>query len=111
MIRRPPRSTLFPYTTLFRSLRDQFGCDIAAGPGAVLDHDLLAPGFGELLAQGAREDIARAARGEADDETDGLLRPGLGLGSARKRNGDEQGSGDASHELLFADIILTHRIK
>src|SRR5258708_10357865 len=26
MIRRPPRSTLFPYTTLFRSLR---GCEIA----------------------------------------------------------------------------------
>src|SRR3712207_7359505 len=25
MIRRPPRSTLFPYTTLFRSLRRQVG--------------------------------------------------------------------------------------
>src|SRR5260221_3519728 len=25
MIRRPPRSTLFPYTTLFRSLRPRFG--------------------------------------------------------------------------------------
>src|SRR5437870_9086022 len=25
MIRRPPRSTLFPYTTLFRSRPDQFG--------------------------------------------------------------------------------------
>src|SRR5258705_13654089 len=25
MIRRPPRSTLFPYTTLFRSLRSFFG--------------------------------------------------------------------------------------
>src|SRR2546429_6696883 len=25
MIRRPPRSTLFPYTTLFRSLRQLFG--------------------------------------------------------------------------------------
>src|SRR3989442_8482878 len=25
MIRRPPRSTLFPYTTLFRSLTDQLG--------------------------------------------------------------------------------------
>src|SRR2546427_10993241 len=25
MIRRPPRSTLFPYTTLFRSLRDSGG--------------------------------------------------------------------------------------
>src|SRR3989449_8554741 len=31
MIRRPPRSTLFPYTTLFRSLRD----DDAAGRDAV----------------------------------------------------------------------------
>src|SRR5258705_3439190 len=28
MIRRPPRSTLFPYTTLFRSVRD-FGCACA----------------------------------------------------------------------------------
>src|SRR5256885_11846554 len=25
MIRRPPRSTLFPYTTLFRSYRERFG--------------------------------------------------------------------------------------
>src|SRR2546427_8349109 len=25
MIRRPPRSTLFPYTTLFRSIRDERG--------------------------------------------------------------------------------------
>src|SRR2546427_889886 len=30
MIRRPPRSTLFPYTTLFRSLRPS----TAAAPGA-----------------------------------------------------------------------------
>src|SRR2546422_2288415 len=29
MIRRPPRSTLFPYTTLFRSLLDGF--DLGAG--------------------------------------------------------------------------------
>src|SRR3712207_9538593 len=44
MIRRPPRSTLFPYATLFRSV-DQPGVDLAvavrrlgdagAGPGAV----------------------------------------------------------------------------
>src|SRR5256885_13025595 len=31
MIRRPPRSTLFPYTTLFRSIR---GSSAAAGPPA-----------------------------------------------------------------------------
>src|SRR5437870_9754050 len=29
MIRRPPRSTLFPYTTLFRSLRDGNGAAAA----------------------------------------------------------------------------------
>src|SRR5256885_5406827 len=29
MIRRPPRSTLFPYTTLFRSIRQQAGADRA----------------------------------------------------------------------------------
>src|SRR5688572_32380820 len=29
MIRRPPRSTLFPYTTLFRSVRRQRGCVVA----------------------------------------------------------------------------------
>src|SRR2546422_6729555 len=28
MIRRPPRSTLFPYTTLFRSHRDLFTLDL-----------------------------------------------------------------------------------
>src|SRR5258707_8888754 len=32
MIRRPPRSTLFPYTTLFRSLdHDVLGCDVDRG--------------------------------------------------------------------------------
>src|SRR5260221_8872135 len=30
MIRRPPRSTLFPYTTLFRSLRLWYGEDLVS---------------------------------------------------------------------------------
>src|SRR2546425_3009319 len=35
MIRRPPRSTLFPYTTLFRSsLRDSLVRDASPGSGA-----------------------------------------------------------------------------
>src|SRR5438874_8238908 len=33
MIRRPPRSTLFPYTTLFRS----FVLDLRQNPGGLLD--------------------------------------------------------------------------
>src|SRR3712207_7275310 len=32
MIRRPPRSTLFPYTTLFRSSSDRGGVGWTAGP-------------------------------------------------------------------------------
>src|SRR2546426_11257032 len=32
MIRRPPRSTLFPYTTLFRSMRDVMRCQPGTGP-------------------------------------------------------------------------------
>src|SRR5258706_393575 len=35
MIRRPPRSTLFPYTTLFRSHRDVGQGDVAV----IRDHD------------------------------------------------------------------------
>src|SRR5256885_13374621 len=35
MIRRPPRSTLFPYTTLFRSSSPRTYCRVAASPGLV----------------------------------------------------------------------------
>src|SRR3712207_9335376 len=43
MIRRPPRSTLFPYTTLFRSNEDELN---AASPRVVItdcDHDNIEP--------------------------------------------------------------------
>ena len=42
MIRRPPRSTLFPYTTLFRSV-------------VVLEHDVRIPGLELDLGQGLEE--------------------------------------------------------
>src|SRR3712207_7420710 len=45
MIRRPPRSTLFPYTTLFRSLEDGTeivrGVDLAVNPNEV--HAIMGP--------------------------------------------------------------------
>src|ERR1044072_1328230 len=40
MIRRPPRSTLFPYTTLFRS---PFALRLCPSPGMSLDRDSLVP--------------------------------------------------------------------
>ena len=36
MIRRPPRSTLFPYTTLFRSTEGKEIIEVEAGDGAVI---------------------------------------------------------------------------
>src|SRR2546430_17090173 len=50
MIRRPPRSTLFPYTTLFRSLAvvrraPRAGCELEY---LVRDDTVLAPGHGLL---------------------------------------------------------------
>src|SRR5689334_23418418 len=54
MIRRPPRSTLFPYTTLFRS---RHGTVVEAGPGAGARLDDLGQRVGGvdggLLAEGA----------------------------------------------------------
>src|SRR5260221_9807030 len=50
MIRRPPRSTLFPYTTLFRSRSD------AAA-------DRVGPAARRALGQQARRACGRAARG------------------------------------------------
>src|SRR2546425_3923707 len=46
MIRRPPRSTLFPYTTLFRS---------HLGSGRVAAHEQLQPVPGEARRHGRRE--------------------------------------------------------
>src|SRR2546425_9377742 len=40
MIRRPPRSTLFPYTTLFRSAGEVFFCKL----GAIRVREVLNPG-------------------------------------------------------------------
>src|SRR2546422_1723379 len=51
MIRRPPRSTLFPYTTLFRSM-------MLEGPMDDLDHAALRHRFGGKLGIDATEKSA-----------------------------------------------------
>src|SRR3712207_8093063 len=58
MIRRPPRSTLFPYTTLFRSGVGRRGPVGAERPGA---RDRLAPVLGEV-------DLAAGDRGVRDGD-------------------------------------------
>src|SRR5437762_11494384 len=44
MIRRPPRSTLFPYTTLFRSFTDPTGCQADERSIGNPRHPLAPPG-------------------------------------------------------------------
>src|SRR3712207_7860119 len=48
MIRRPPRSTLFPYTTLFRSLAQVPGGDPVAAVGADEGGDVPDAGAGDV---------------------------------------------------------------
>src|SRR3712207_8482084 len=62
MIRRPPRSTLFPYTTLFRS-GERVAARRGAGGGDRAGGDDAAAARADAAAQGAR--LARAARARA----------------------------------------------
>src|SRR5689334_23893316 len=55
MIRRPPRSTLFPYTTLFRSTLQQQRRDVVGAAGAVGRVDEL--GDRALEGLGVRGDV------------------------------------------------------
>src|SRR2546430_9809249 len=73
MIRRPPRSTLFPYTTLFRSVADvEAGMllDPAVVPGAVIGD----PIEDELhAARMHRRDQGAKIRGPAEVGIDGVI--------------------------------------
>src|SRR3712207_8829132 len=61
MIRRPPRSTLFPYTTLFRSAAGEDAAAVAGG-------QRLALGGGDQALRAAEVD--RGAAGAEDDPAD-----------------------------------------
>src|SRR3712207_6950926 len=60
MIRRPPRSTLFPYTTLFRSTRGEHLDGVSSGAVGREVREDLGDNGGELVS------VPRARRGEGD---------------------------------------------
>src|SRR5260370_27678331 len=81
MIRRPPRSTLFPYTTLFRSVRmGQVG--LTAQPGAVIrvrgeglmddSHHALGPDACRSLVQAGAQDGLHEAVDRSEEHTSEL---------------------------------------
>src|SRR2546422_1571414 len=67
MIRRPPRSTLFPYTTLFRSRESQRDPRGAGGAGAQRDRRRV-PGQVGRRAEDARRHRARGPGGRRSEE-------------------------------------------
>src|SRR2546422_11385665 len=92
MIRRPPRSTLFPYTTLFRSRRER-----------LLDHahEVAGPLLVDLD-RGPEQDEIHAARGGRVDERVGVLReaaPAVAEAGLQERGPDPGIEPHALHDL------------
>src|SRR5256885_6803229 len=67
MIRRPPRSTLFPYTTLFRSPRSR--------PWRAPGGDLLRPAAARRAPADARGSASAASRPRSEEHTSELQSP------------------------------------
>src|SRR3712207_8912861 len=65
MIRRPPRSTLFPYTTLFRSsLGREVRVELGGGDVGVAEHLLHRPQVAAAGQQVRREGVAQRVRAQ-----------------------------------------------
>src|SRR3712207_7630235 len=92
MIRRPPRSTLFPYTTLFRSQRAEL-----AGDG---DHRV----------DGARDDgVSRLA--ESGGDRHGEMRARRGSVVAGEDRSEEHTSELQSRQYLVCRLLLEKKKK
>src|SRR2546430_11939934 len=91
MIRRPPRSTLFPYTTLFRS----FAPDVWAFPGGGLEDEDVRRGRGILL-----NAMRYAAARELVEET------GISLGDPLDLRSEEHTSELQSQSNLGCRLLL-----
>src|SRR3712207_6962671 len=95
MIRRPPRSTLFPYTTLFRS-------HPPADQGQALrDHEQVTPGGGRLAAAafGTKHRLQRD--GEDEQRQDGV----------RRERSEEHTSELQSRQYLVCRLLLEKKKK
>src|SRR3712207_8365648 len=91
MIRRPPRSTLFPYTTLFRS---RVRLDAAALLGAVA---VRLPG----LRARRRADAAGGGRGAGDAAADPALHAAAGAARSEEHTSELQ-----SRQYLVCRLLL-----
>src|SRR3712207_7858747 len=98
MIRRPPRSTLFPYTTLFRS-RDRFDCLWCGRP-----HAVRGPGDIEGFAQLCPDCVGRA-------QDNGFLRFRVRTALAERSRSEEHTSELQSRQYLVCRLLLEKKKK
>src|SRR2546430_12646891 len=72
MIRRPPRSTLFPYTTLFRSVEEELGVlDVVA---VMLDKPASTDAASDLLVRRGEEDRSEEHTSELQSQSNLVCR-------------------------------------
>src|SRR2546425_63165 len=115
MIRRPPRSTLFPYTTLFRSDRE----GVAAPPGAALRAARDGPVARRPLASSSRKspDLCRPpaahrvrpSHEETRDDSEPLRRLGdrhRALGRGPRPGRGSQGAGGVTYAVFHGPRVL-----
>src|SRR3712207_8677477 len=95
MIRRPPRSTLFPYTTLFRSRAAQ-------RPAPAGDHHRRAAGLPALRGGGGRDRLL-VARARAAGAAGG---PGPRLPGAAGGRSEEHTSEIQSRQYIVCRLLL-----
>src|SRR2546427_11095737 len=91
MIRRPPRSTLFPYTTLFRSL--SLAPTVAVVTNVEADHLECYGGSVAALEQAFAEFAGRARRVIAGADDAGATRVAAGVTTPGGRGGVAAGAG------------------
>src|SRR2546430_4392295 len=91
MIRRPPRSTLFPYTTLFRSIFNDHALRVAT-------HQL-GGGAAELIGQ--QEGGFLMTKIRDDDLTKGTLIPAEGDGRSEEHTSELQSQSNLVCRLLL----------
>src|SRR5256886_10798544 len=104
MIRRPPRSTLFPYTTLFRSERARYGqvaAELKVARDAAVQVDAEAAAF-ELGAADHAALVEQVAR-------DGVTAPGV---AAREAEGDRKSTRlNSSHSQISYAVFCLKKKK
>src|SRR5256884_6546824 len=104
MIRRPPRSTLFPYTTLFRSLRTLSDREFGGGLAEVIKHAIIADA--EMFAI-LEQDMDKVLR--RDPQALGFLIPSNVEIKARVVSRDERESG--LREILNFGHTFAHALE